>query len=79
MNEPTQFIISLSQEDRRAVTAGGKYPAIAIEVYNNDGKRVSDVKCGTLVATNPESYIFRREGNLAPRHMIPSVMYVMVE
>lgn len=38
---------------------GVKHAAIAIEVYDNGGRPVTRRRTGSLVATNPEGYIFR--------------------
>jgi calpain-15 len=54
-----QVVLTLSQDDVRST--GRKFCAIAIEVYDNGGERVTHRKQGKLVATNLESYILRRE------------------
>ena len=36
-----------------------KWVAIAVEVYDNNGQKITRRKQGRLVATNPSGYIFR--------------------
>jgi Calpain family cysteine protease/Calpain large subunit, domain III len=57
--ESCVVVLTLAQFDVRGSAA--KKAAISIEVYNNSGKRVRQRKHGDLVASNPESYIYRRE------------------
>eukprot|EP00455_Lapot_gusevi_P015017 TRINITY_DN17575_c0_g1_i1.p1 TRINITY_DN17575_c0_g1~~TRINITY_DN17575_c0_g1_i1.p1 ORF type:complete len:330 (-),score=56.75 TRINITY_DN17575_c0_g1_i1:53-1042(-) len=68
VTQPTDIVISLAQEDVRE--KGQKNFAIAIELYNNRGQRVSRSTRGKMVLSNPESYFYIREvtaeGTLTP-------------
>lgn len=59
MTTPGTVVIVLTQADVRG--SGEKLAAISIEIYSNQGKRVQRGRTGKLVASNAESYIFRRE------------------
>lgn len=58
-NPDTSIVICLAQQDVRGLQK--ELVAIAIEVYNNHGQLIHRGKTGELIATNPESYIYRRE------------------
>jgi len=60
ITQPTTVVISLAQDDVRG-SGDGKYLAISIEIYNNEGQKIEKRHPGEMVASNPESYIFRRE------------------
>ena len=58
----TTVVINLSQKETRGTSE--KLKPIAIEVYGNKGQRVTRTRTGPLIASNPDSYIFRREISL---------------
>jgi len=62
VNQKTNINFLLQQEDNR----GTDKPlfAIAIELYSNKGRRITRRITGEMVASNSESYIYRREVSL---------------
>jgi hypothetical protein len=60
LHHNTDVVITLAQLDSRG-TKDGEIFAIGIEVYENEGQRISRRKRGKQVAANPSGYIFRRE------------------
>ena len=62
VESPCTVVINLSQEDPR----GTEEPlfAISVEVYYTNGQRITNENCGDPIASNPESYIYRREVTL---------------
>jgi len=59
INKQTSIVITLAQKDVRGTDE--KLKAIAIEVYDNKGFKIERRRIGEMIASNPESYIFRRE------------------
>eukprot|EP01006_Ploeotia_vitrea_P041861 TRINITY_DN66582_c7_g1_i1.p1 TRINITY_DN66582_c7_g1~~TRINITY_DN66582_c7_g1_i1.p1 ORF type:complete len:1187 (+),score=612.75 TRINITY_DN66582_c7_g1_i1:159-3719(+) len=56
----TKVVLHLIQEDVRG-SLEKSLVGIGIEVYENEGQRVSQRRTGRLVCSNVEGYIFRRE------------------
>ena len=63
------FVITITIAVRSQDVRGTdkKLLAIAVEVYANGGQRVTRRRTGEMLASNPEGYIFRREGSSLAR------------
>ena len=53
---PTRFVVNLAQDDVRGVGQAQNF-AIAIEVYDNKGQRVTRRQCGNLVCITPVFHV----------------------
>jgi calpain-5 len=62
IDRPTMIVMNLGQADTRGTA--NKLKAISIEIYSNKGRRILRTRCGPLVASNSESYCYRKDVTL---------------